>query len=146
MSLTLTQARDEIFTMLKTAIDASSYSSISVRYQDVPVDLTSSAQGTNDNPDPFLQVELLHLGGRQSSLGPVALYTRNGLLRVMVFSPRGLGMSTLDEICQIVLDAYEGHSSPGGVWFRNAHVNEQGADGIWTRMDVLVDFTYNERK
>jgi hypothetical protein len=146
VSLTIAQARDEILTMLKTAIDASSYDDIEIRYQDIPVERVNSVAGADENPPPFLQVEIMHLGGGQTSLGPVARWTRRGLLRVQVFAPTGLGMSTLDEIAQIVLDAYEGHSSPGGVWFRNGHIREMGPDGIWTRMDVLVDFTYNERK
>lgn len=147
MSLTITQARDEMLTLLKTAIAASSYADITIHWQDILHPDASTAPGTSRNPDPFLRVEILHLGGGQVSLSqPRALYSRRGLIRVEIRAPQGVGMSTLDEIAQIVLDAYEGQSSPGGVWFRNAQVREMGADGIWTRSDVLIDFTYNERK
>ena len=55
-------------------------------------------------------------------------------------------MSVADEIAQIVLDAFEGQSSPGGVWFRNATPQERGQDGVWTRTDVVIEFTYDESK
>ena len=143
MSLSITQARDEMLTMLKDAIEASSYSTITIRYQDISQEREAAAASS---PDPYLCAEVQHIFGGQTSLGRPARFTRRGLIRVSIFNPRGSGMSTSDEIAQIVLDAYEGQSSPGGVWFRNATVREAAVDGIWTRVDVVIDFTYNEQK
>lgn len=140
MSLTITQARDEMLTMVKAAIDASSYSSMPILWEDVQPNPPAS-------DSPFLSVEVQHLFGSQTSLGsPTARFTRNGVVRSRIYCPRGAGMSTLDEIAQIVLNAFEGQSSPGGVWFRNGRLTELPADGAWARADVVVDFTYNEHK
>ncbi len=147
MSLTITQARDDVYGMVKTAIEASSYTDLKIVWDDVEQELADTSQADRGGPDPWLCVEAMHVGGGQTSLGrPSARFTRYGLLRCTIYTPKGLGMSTADEIAQIVLDAFEGQSSPRGVWFRNCRLNERGPDGIWRRTDVLIDFQYNEQK
>jgi hypothetical protein len=147
MSLSVTQARDEIIAMAYNALQSSSYAGITCKFEDVVTDQAPTSQNGSGDPDPWVCIEVQHVGGGQSSLGkPRARFTRHGLVFVKVYTPRGKGMSTADEIAQIVLDASEGQSSPGGVWFRNAQLRESGPDGIWTRIDVIVSFQYNEQK
>ena len=141
MSLTITAARDEMLTMVKDAIDASSYSSMPLVWDDNP---GAPPESSNDE---YMRVRVNHLFGGQTSLGkPRARFTRRGTIRCEIYTRRGSGMSVADEIAQIVLDAYEGQSSPGGVWFRNATPQERGQDGVWTRTDVVIEFTYDEQK
>lgn len=147
MITSITQARDEMIEMAVAALEASTYAGITKKFEDVATVEPSTAPNAQGKADPWVCIDVQHTGGGQTSLAkPKARYTRMGLLRVRVYTPRGDGMSTGDEIAQIVLDAYEGQSSPGGVWFRNAQLRESGSDGIWTRTDVLVDFQYSEQK
>ena len=145
MSLTITQARDDMQSMLKAAIDASSYTDMKIVYQDTHNTPPPTIPVSGD-VDPWLAVEIQHFTGGQTSLGPVARYERRGQIRVSVYTEKGRGLSTSDEIAQIVLDAFEGESSAGGVWFRNCRIQEVGPDGAWSRVDVLIDFTYTQHK
>lgn len=141
MSLTITQARDDMLSMVKAAIDASSYASMKIIWDDVEPDEATSAD------EVYMKVDINHLFGGQTSLGrPRARFTRRGVIRCCIYALRGSGMSTSDEIAQIVLDAFEGQSSPGGVWFRNASPQERQQDGKRSRLDVVIEFTYDEQK
>lgn len=141
MSLTITQARDEMLSMVKAAIDASSYAGMTIIWDD------DSAPAPKADDEPYMRVKVNHLWGGQTSLGkPKSRFERNGVIRCKVCTKKGSGMSVSDEIVQIVLDAFEGQSSPGGVWFRNASPQEGGEDGIWSQTDVVIEFKYTEQK
>ena len=141
MSLTYNQAIDEILTVFKNAWPLSD---TTVKYDDV-------ANDSNPPPvdSPWARVILRHTTGRQATLANAqgqSRFRREGILTVSVFVKRGFGLPRSPDLATIVRDAFEGKSSPGGVWFRNVRIVEVGADGSWFIKNVVVEFTYDEIK
>lgn len=147
-NLTFTEARDEIHTLFKTAWDAG------VETTGQPVlyaDSKTQVPTTNDadsNPDLWAKITVQHNGGGQGTLGGKGgrCFDRFGVVTVQVFTPLGTGLSIGDNVYKIVVDAYEGQTTPGGVWFRNVAVNEIGPEGEWFQTNITSDFEYEEQK
>lgn len=139
LSLTYTQARDEILTLLKAAWDPTTYPMI---YDD----LKGSVPTTST---PWARATLKHFTGNQSTLANDVgnrRFSRSGNLTVQIFTESGKGLSLSDTLAKIVTDAFEGQTSPSGIWFRNVRYNEAVADGNWYQVNVIVDFEYDELK
>ena len=140
MTATFDQANIDILTIFKTAWDATGFKAL---YENV-------AGEPPTTPSPWARIVLRHTGGNQGSLSGALgtqRWDRNGVLIVQVFVPNGEGLSQAYSLAKIVLDAYEGVSSPlRGVWFRNARINEVGPDGEWFQVNILIDFQYDEIK
>lgn len=146
MSLTVLAARNEILTRFKTVWDAGATSGIPVFYDDVPGDVPQGADGSG-NPSTWLRIQVRHGEGRQIGFGDgKRRLHRLGVVTAQLFTASGTGLSTADPLVTILLNAFEGASTPGGVWFRNARVNEVGQDGGWYQTNVLVEFNYDEVK
>lgn len=141
----LTEARDELFALAKAAMDGdSAFDTVVKIYQDTfdspPEDGTTSwcELSITHNPD-----------GRQYSLGGATTgrkFQRTGLFVAKVFTPNGNGLNTADELCTIILAAYEGQTTASGIWFRTAGVTEIGSDGKYHQTNVFVSFEYEEAK
>jgi hypothetical protein len=69
-----------------------------------------------------------------------------GLLICEVYAPIGSGMKQCYTLCELIKNAYEGVSTNNGVWYRNARIQEAGAEGEWTHANVLVDWESQEYK
>lgn len=84
-----------------------------------------------------------NLGGRGSTR-----YTRYGIVFIQVYVPLSLHnhLTFARGLGRIARDAYEGRSSPGGVWFRNCRMSEIGPTDGWFQVNVTNDFTYDEVK
>lgn len=151
MPATPTQARDQILGLLKAALDASAYATIKVAWDDVKTKtptptVIEAAAGENES---WLRPTITHTGGSQTSLAGALRtkhWTYNGLLTVQVFTPSGEGSNLSDDIVYTVLNGYQGKSTPGSVWFRNARFREIGTSGAWYQVNVLVEFEYYEIK
>lgn len=140
MSLTFEQARDEIYTLGHTAWSAAN--DYPLLFEDLPGDPPKTAT-------PWARLSLRHESGRQETLSnPLGnkLFERRGVLIVQVFAVRGKGLQSADRLAKVFMDAYEGKSTPGGVWFRNARYREVGPDGNWYQVNVTADFVYTETK
>lgn len=138
MSLTQAQARDEILEMI-TDVWPDGRTLI---YDDVPGEIPDTTQ-------MWGRATVRHLDGGASSLSGALgkqRYTRIGLLVVQIFTPTGKGLSTSDEYVKIVMDAFDGKKSPGGVWFRNGRSQEVGPDGAFYQVNVSYTFEYDEIK
>lgn len=140
MLSTFTEARDDILGMVKTAwATAGSYTLL---YDDIKGVIPTTAV-------PFARAIVRHNTGRQSSLSGglgTKKFTRQGVLSIQIFSVSGTGLQSADSLCKIMMDAFEGKASPNGVWFRNARINEIGADGFWFQTNVIIEFEYEEIK
>lgn len=139
MSLTHQQARDEMFDVLKAAWDTTTYD---IFWEDV-----RKQRGKNEKP--WATVTLQHASGFQSTLsGAVGsrTFTRLGFITVQIFTPNGKGLQDAYDLAKVVSDAFEGTSTPGGVWFRNVRLNEVGRDGEFFQLNVIVEFRYDEVK
>lgn len=137
-SLTFAQANDEVLTLLKTAWDTTGHKLFYEGVRD---------QRETDN-GPWAQVVVRHAVGRQDTLGGVGnrSFLRLGVLIVTIHTLSSSSLSDAYALAKVVADAYEGVSSPGGVWFRNVRVNELGRDGTFNMTQVLIDFEYYETK
>lgn len=139
MSLTLTQARDEIMAVFKTAWDTTGYQ----------VFYTDQGGPGPSNRDPWARALVQHNTGFEATLRgaeQTRRYRRLGLITVQLFTPAGDSLSSADTLGKLILDAFEGKATPGGVWFRNARYNEVGPDGDFYQCNVLVEFEYDEIK
>ena len=148
-------AVDEILTMFKDAWDAGSPpygpgggAPVDVRYPNVDVGVEP------DQRHPWARVVLQHVTGEQYSLGIPGsrLWEHVGLLAIQIYVPVGRGLATAHQLAMIAKNAFEGRSSPSGVWFRNCHFQEVGSDAenpevkAWDQTNVLVQFCYDERR
>lgn len=140
MSLTIAQAYDEMLALLKAAWDVGAIG-IPLRYDDVPA--TTPVSG------PWGRVAVRHFSGEQATLANnegVCRWRSAGVIFVQLFAEVGSGFGVLHTLVDVVKDAYQGKSTPGGAWFRNVRVNEVGRDGPWEQVNVLVDFEYDQVK
>ena len=151
---TVRDARDEILARLKAAIDASSFASIRVIWDDAAgePDL-GDPSNTPPPPDapagvPWLRAGIRHADGRNASLGSIngkKRHEMSGLVFVQVFTPAGDGLKKSYDIVQVVLDAFRsGGATASGVQFQRARFREIGKSGAWHQTNCLVDFLYDQ--
>jgi len=138
MNLTFAQANDDILALLKAAWDPTGHEMF---YDDI-------REQRETDQTPWAQVVVRHAAGQQDTLGGIGnrSFLRLGVVIVTINTPSGSGLSTAYALAKVVADAYEGVSSPNGVWFRNVRINELGRDGTFYRTNVLIDFEYSEMK
>ncbi len=138
MNLTFAQANDDILALLKAVWDPTGHEMF---YDDI-------REQRETDQTPWAQVVVRHAAGQQDTLGGVGnrSFLRLGVVIVTINTPSGSGLSTAYALAKVVADAYEGVSSPNGVWFRNVRINELGRDGTFYRTNVLIDFEYSEMK
>lgn len=151
---TVRQARDEIMARLKAALDASSFSGITVIYddaeEDVPLDDPTNTPPPPDAPagQPWLRAGLRHTDGRNASLGGIngkKRHEMSGLVYVQVFTPAGDGLKKSYDIVQVVLDAFRsGGATAGGIQFQRARFREIGKSGAFHQTNCLSDFLYDQ--
>lgn len=140
MSLSFTQARDEILGQFKTAWDASVFSGAPVVYWDK----TSADDKPNpDTTEVWVRMTVRHEIGRNDAIGN-RLFQREGTVTAQLFTRFGTGLANVDAASKVIVDAYQGQSTSGGVWFRNVRMNEVGQDGQWFQTNILADFEYVE--
>lgn len=145
---TTTQARDEILARLKTAADSVTPNPLRLIYDDAPGQPTRT-ESTTSRVDPWARARVQHTAGRQASLSGASgtkRWERSGFLIVQLFTPILQGQSSADSLVGIIRGAFEGYSTPSGVWFRNPRISEVGSDGTWYQTNILVDFLYDEVK
>lgn len=138
MSLTYWEAVEEMNTMLYDAWSTTGY------------EMTWEAVGEDreETSDPWATAAIRHADALQDTLGGVGnrSFRRVGVIIVQIFTPTGNGLQESYDLAKVVIDAFEGKASPGGVWFRNVRLNEIGHEGHFMQTNVLVDFRYDERK
>lgn len=138
MSLTYKQANDDILALLKAAWDTTGHKMF--------------WEGVRDQREtdqlPWATVVVRHATGQQDTLGGIGnrQFVRLGTMVVSIYTPSSSGLSEGYNLAKVVADAYEGVSSPNGVWFRNVRVNELGREGTFFQTNVVVDFEYYETK
>jgi hypothetical protein len=139
MSLTYSQARDEMLALIKTAWDTTTFPML---WQDKPEEKPPTRT-------PWARTTLRHTGGGQASLvsfNGVSRFNREGIITVQVFTPSGEGLSRGYNLCKVISDVFEGAVTAGGVWFTNTTLTEVGQDGDWFQINVNTDFNYDELK
>lgn len=141
--MTYEQARDEMLSVFRTAWQAAQPIA-PVQYPNV-----GQALAPPKTQGPWARVVVAHATGGQRTLAGEAgtrRFGRVGILTAQIFAPVGGGTDLAYNLAQLVVDAYEGQSTPGGAWFRNTRVNEVGVSDGWFQLNVLVDFDYDQVK
>lgn len=141
MSLTFAQARDELLEAITAAWTAGA-GGAPLFYDDRPGEAPADAT-------TWARVHIQHNLGTQSTIGgPIgtSLFRRDGLLTVQIFTPIGKGLSQADALAKVAIDAFEGKSTPNGVWFRKVRMREIGPDRSWFNVNVYAEFNYDEAK
>lgn len=141
MSLTFEEAFDDMADMFKAAWDTTN---LAAAYEDL----------ADDDPLPkgdasWARFSVRHEESFQASMGAALnqrQFRRRGTITVQIFTPSGKGLSERLTLAKVVSDAFEGRSSPGGVWFKNVKMNEIGRDGYFFQTNVLINFEYDEVK
>jgi hypothetical protein len=155
MNTTMPNAVDEIFALLNAAWTANTPpynvpagTPVEIRWPN------DDAGGVPAQTKPWARVVLQHTSGGQYSLGTPGnrLWEHEGLVVVQIYVPVGRGLATARQLCMIAKNAFEGTSSPSGVWFRNCHFQEIGQDPenpemkAWDQSNVLCQFVYDEQR
>jgi hypothetical protein len=103
-------------------------------------------------PAPGTNVKWVHLmikftQARQDSFGSVGnrKYVRQGLLIAQVFTPIDTATDTNDELCQQIIDTYEGVRLTD-IWFFDGGITYSGNDGVWYQQNVSFDIHFEEMK
>jgi len=140
MSLTIAQARDEMFTLVRTAWVANS-GGVPLRFWDTKDVIPGPSNSS------WADLRAQWTIGNQNGFGlSLRKYTREGILTLRVFTPFGDGLTENDSLTQVALNALEGVDTANGVWFRRVRVNHIGQDGEWFQTNILADFFYEEVK
>ncbi len=98
---------------------------------------------------PWAQVVIRHAGGGQRTLSGNSnsrMFNRIGIAIIMVFTPIGNGLQESYQLAKVLTDAFEGKSTPGGMWFREVRIDEIGRSGTYQQLNVIAEFTYDEIK
>jgi len=138
MSLTYDEAKDDMLTLLKNVWDPTTFKMFYEAKRD--------DRDTSQNA--WAMVLIRHASGGQKTLGGVGSRTfeRVGAIIVTINTPSTSGLSQGYQLAKLVADAYEGISSPNGVWFREVRINESGREGTFNQFNVIIDFSYDEIK
>ena len=143
MSLTIDEAATEMQTLFKAAWDADPVSTGITLYYD---DLTK--EPPLDAPWALVSVE--HLTGHQASLTGglgTTMWNRRGIVRIGIRTVLGKGLKQNRQLGMVAVNAFEGKTTPGSVWFRNVrYTPAPGRDGKWQQGTVIAEFTYDQIK
>jgi hypothetical protein len=124
-----------------------------VVWQDVPI--TSDLQKMIDGADgvvitPYARITVRSNRRRQVTLGNQGSrkFEGNGVIFIEIFTPTGDGLVTTRALAKLVSDAYETPNiSSYHTWYTgDVQVRENGSEGLWSRITVTVEWTYEERK
>lgn len=136
MTLTYEQATDEMKTLFWAVWEPTGHN----------VHWDSKHEDRDPNQDPWCEFYVRHGPGRQITMGRPAQFQRRGTIVASIYIPGGNGLSESYQLAKVAADAFEGKSSPGGVWFRNVTINEIGMDGNFFQTSMLAEFEYCETK
>ena len=73
-------------------------------------------------------------------------YTTHGILFIQLFCPKSdtQSMQKGRALATLSRNGYRGMSTAGGVWFRNAKISELDAENVFNRLNVSVEYEYDE--
>ena len=143
MGASITTARDEILTLFRTAWLANSDSS------SVPIFYADAAQAPPDGDSPYVVIRVQHESGRPSSLSGglgAQKFSRQGTIRVAIYTPQGDGLTRNDELTQVAMDAFVAQDTASGIWFSGVVGAELGHENDMFVTEVRVGFRYTEFK
>lgn len=82
--------------------------------------------------------------GAFGSGGDARRWDEVGVLLVEIYTPTGSGFQQARTLGKIVQDAFEGVSTPNGVWFSEGSFSPNGSEGVWSRITYSVKWEFHE--
>lgn len=149
MTATLSQARDEIQAKFLAVWNAETPALNGGQAPEVRWQGLDNYSEAADPGKPWARVTIRHVPSGQTTLGeaPNRRFTRRGTLTIQVFTPVGnSGLALLENFATIVRYAFEGQTTPSGVWFRNVSVEEADPYQGWNQFNVTANFEYDEAR
>lgn len=149
MSQTPQQAVDEILDRFLSVWGPTSFP---VVWQDVPI--TPSLQQMIDGADgvplsPYARVTIRSNRREQTTIGQQGnrKFEGMGILFVEIFTPTGDGFVSARALADMVTSAFETPNlSSYHTWYGSVQANENGSEGLWSRITVTVPWTYEQVK
>lgn len=98
--------------------------------------------------DDWVRFSVQFVSGDQASLGTPGdrRFRRFGLIFVQIFTKADAGLVSSDTLGKIAVDAFEGISLVGNLWFRNVGLVTIGVEGKWFQQNISAEFQYDEIK
>jgi hypothetical protein len=149
MSLTQIQIIDELMQRLT---DAWTPTGFMIVYPDKvltqsQIDLIDGKNSAELLPWARVTVRTSQRNQKTFGSGPATrFYETLGMLFVEIYTPTGSGLAQAYELATLVRDAFEGFSSPSSIWYRNVRIQEAGQEGLWSHLNVLIDWQAEENK
>ena len=125
-----------MLTPLKAVVDAQSLYAI---YDD------TDKETPTDASIKWVRISVRHLGGRRTSLGRQdgkSKQTQSGFVFVEIYTPRDDGLVNSDILSAAFAGVFR-NGTDGDIWYRDVSEVEMGADGSWSRSDVIAEFQYD---
>jgi len=139
--MNIPEANDYIQLYFNTAWSASGnpYSSIPVLFDNDETEVP--------NNESFVRISIKYRKSKQNSLGMKTLrkFGRYGFISFQVFVLGGTGTYTGSNICQKIIDIFEGEGFDG-VDFEAGYFTPTGKDEIWFQYNGIIDFWFEETK
>lgn len=135
---TYQEAQDEMFGLFKAAWDTTG---LEAHYQEVREQKTITQNS-------WACVFLGSVDSRQSALSSDEgnrKFTRECNLLIQLFTHHGKGLQTINTLCKLVTDAFEGVPTQK-VFVRNTQVSSSRRDGSFVQTNITINFTYDEIK
>ena len=135
--MTPLEAKDEILAIFKTTWDDTGYTAVYDDQHGQPPDAKQ----------PWARVTLQHddNGGQTSLSNGVGnrIFTQTGLLTVQVFVPIADGLEQNYELSHRILSAYSPRQG-ASVWYTRQRLKEAKANGGFSQINVIINFSYDD--
>lgn len=136
-------AEDDILSVFKTAWDAQTAPVPPVAYDNVAFNQPGDGSA-------WVRVQVKHNpgAGGQATIGGDPgnrRFCRYGLVVCELYVPNGKGKSAYTGFVETILKAFEGKSARnGGAYFFNVRPQEIGQEGDWFKVNVIVEFSWDQ--
>lgn len=73
-------------------------------------------------------------------------YTGSGLVFIQLFMPKTIDNAVIKgrRLAKVARNAFRGKKTPGGIWFRNARINDVPAEDLFYRLNVVTEYEFDE--
>lgn len=148
--MTNDEAEDEILATFLTAWTAAGAAATPpttypVDYEDVPLGAAMKV-AIDSGSVPWARVRIKPNKRFQATLAGTLgrRFDEHGILFIELYTPSGDGLTLARFLSTLVRNAFEGVSTPNGVWFRDVVATRVGPDGHWFHYNVTASYQFDE--
>jgi hypothetical protein len=152
MSQTAQESVDEILERFNSVWITTGPPPHPVVWQDAPIsaDLQKMIDGADGvELTPYARVTVRSNRRKQTTIGQTGArkFEGNGVLFVEIFTPTGDGLVTTRALAELVRDAFETPNvSSYHTWYGEVRTQENGSEGLWSRITVTAEWNYEQIK